>query len=62
MLDRSDALARQGKWELAISQLGTAARAAPDSAEVQVKLGDAYQGARRWDEARSAYGLSLIHI
>lgn len=55
MLDRGDALARKGKWSDAISQIGAAARLAPTSAEVQVKLGDAFQGAALWTEAQQAY-------
>lgn len=59
MLDRSDALIHQGKWADAISQLLTASQAVPASAEVRVKLGDAYQGAQRWDDARAAYAKAI---
>ncbi|WP_186411019.1 tetratricopeptide repeat protein [Candidatus Propionivibrio aalborgensis] len=55
MLDRSDALARQGKWPEAIRQLNDALRVAPKSSEVRVKLGDAYQSTQQWDKARAAY-------
>ena len=34
-------------------------RAAPASAEVQVKLGDAYQGAKQWDKAQDAYAKAI---
>ena len=59
MLDRGDALGRQGKWAEAISQVETAARAAPKSAEVQIKLGDICQGGMRWDCAKLAYGKAI---
>lgn len=55
MLDRSDALGRAGRWDDAVRQLEAAAVLAPDAAEVQVKLGDAHQGAARWTEAEKFY-------
>ncbi|HPB90578.1 MAG TPA: tetratricopeptide repeat protein [Rugosibacter sp.] len=59
MLDRSDALAMKGQWPETIRQLETAARAAPKSADVQIKLGDAHQGARHWKDAQSAYAKAI---
>lgn len=55
MLDRADALARMAKWPVAIAQLKVVAAMLPKSAEIQIKLGDAYQGSVNEENARAAY-------
>lgn len=55
MLDRSEALARLGRYDEAIAQVAAAEALAPQSAEVQFRLGDVYQGAKRYPEAEKAY-------
>ncbi|MGC2456829.1 MAG: tetratricopeptide repeat protein [Gallionellaceae bacterium] len=55
MLDRADALARQKRWDDALTQVGQAEKLAPNSAEIQLKMADVYQGAERWNEAESRY-------
>jgi tetratricopeptide (TPR) repeat protein len=55
MLDRGDALGRAGRWDDALAQFRAAEALAPGDAEIQVKLGDAHQGAARWAEAEKFY-------
>jgi tetratricopeptide (TPR) repeat protein len=55
MLDRAEVLARQQRWPDAIAQVQAAEQLAPADLEVQMKLADIYQGARRWDEAEARY-------
>jgi tetratricopeptide (TPR) repeat protein len=55
MLDRAEALARMNRTNEAIAQLVAAEALAPESAEVQFRLGDVYQGAKRYPEAEKAY-------
>ena len=55
MLDRADTLARMNRTNDAIAQMTAAEKLAPDSAEVQFRLGDVYQGAKRYPEAEKAY-------
>jgi tetratricopeptide (TPR) repeat protein len=55
MLDRSEALARLGRYDEAIAQVAAAEALAPQSAEVQFRLGDVYQGAKRYPDAEKAY-------
>jgi tetratricopeptide (TPR) repeat protein len=55
MLDRSEALARLGRYDEAIAQVAAAEVLAPQSAEVQFRLGDIYQSAKRYPDAEKAY-------
>lgn len=55
MLDRAEALTRMNRNSDAIAQMTAAETLAPESAEVQFRLGDVYQGARRYPEAEKAY-------
>ncbi len=55
MLDRTDALARQGRWADATAQAESAARAAPRAPEVLLKLADVHQGAGRFEAAEAGY-------
>lgn len=54
-IDRADALARLNRHQDAIAQLMVADKLVPDSAEVQFRLGDVYQGAKRYPDAEKAY-------
>jgi len=62
MLDRGDTLARMNRTNEAIAQVHAAEKLAPDSAEVQIRLGDILQGAKRYQEAEKAYlkAISLV--
>ncbi|HJW51007.1 MAG TPA: tetratricopeptide repeat protein, partial [Burkholderiaceae bacterium] len=55
MLDRGELLARMNRTDEAIAQMSAAEKLAPDSAEVQFRLADVYQGAKRYPEAERAY-------
>lgn len=55
MLDRADTLSRMNRSGDAIAQMLAAEKLAPESAEVQFRLGDVYQGAKRYPEAEKAY-------
>ena len=55
MLDRAEVLVRRQQWTDAIDQVLGAEKLAPQAVEVQLKLADVYQGARRWDEAEPRY-------
>lgn len=55
MLDRTDALARAGKWQDALVQSRATVKAAPKLADAHLKLGDVLQEMKQWKEARTAY-------
>ena len=55
MLDRGELLARMNRTDDAIAQMSAAEKLAPDSAEVQFRLADVYQSAKRYPEAERAY-------
>jgi len=55
MLDRGDTLARMTRTSDAIAQMTAAEKLAPDSAEVQFRFGDIYQGAKKYSEAEKSY-------
>jgi tetratricopeptide (TPR) repeat protein len=55
MLDRGEVLARMNRTGDAIAQMSAAEKLAPNSAEVQLRLADVYQGAKRYPEAEKAY-------
>ncbi len=55
MLDRGEVLARMNRQGDAIAQLAAVEKLAPDSFEVQLRLADVYQGAKRYPEAEKAY-------
>lgn len=59
MLDRTDALARTGRWSEALMQLAKAEQIAPKLAEIPLKQGDVYQASKRWDEALMHYAKAL---
>jgi Flp pilus assembly protein TadD len=59
MLDRADALTRMNRHNEAIAQMAAVEKLAPESAEVQFRLGDVYQGAKRYPEAEKAYLKSI---
>ena len=55
MLDRAEVLARSNRTGDAIAQMLAAEKLASNSAEVQFRLADIYQGAKRYPEAEGAY-------
>jgi tetratricopeptide (TPR) repeat protein len=55
MLDRGDVLARLNRNDEAITQVMAAEKLAPESVEVQVRLADTLQNAKRYPEAEKAY-------
>ena len=59
LLDRTDALARQGRWDDAIKQVKRVLELQPRVAEVQFKAADVYQGASLWPQARASYLKSI---
>jgi tetratricopeptide (TPR) repeat protein len=54
-LQTGTALLAEGKYEGAVTELTKAVELTPDSIDARVKLGNAYRGLKRYDQALEAY-------